>query len=230
MSSYSSQYRVLKNETNPSLPSPYFLVLPTQFCLFGLCSMWQMWNKLWHCHGGRLFQHWSGFKSLPPFSPSFSLSYTQFRLLGLCSMWQMWNKAWHCHGGSLFQHWSGFFDCVSPPCYIIIISNIYYIFDIWLYSIPGSRCLMGSKQRSLWICTGLFGIDKRFLGSTSSRVEVLLFIVLPSPSQYLYGWRVSMSFVSSSRDKSFPRFQLLRFHSLIDLNVVCSYLFFRPTR
>ena len=168
---------------------------------------------------------------IPPSpSPHLLVFHTQFRLFGLCSMWQMWNKAWHCHGGSLFQHWSGFFDCVSPPCYIIIISNIYYIFDIWLYSIPGSRCLMGSKQCSLWICTGLFGIDKRFLGSTSSRVEVLLFIVLPSPSQYLYGWRVSMSFVSSSRDKSFPRFQLLCFYSLIDLNVVCSYLFFRPTR
>ena len=39
---------------------------------------------------------------------------------------------------------------------------------------------MGSKQCSLWICTGLFDIDKRNLGSTSSRVEVLSFNVLPS--------------------------------------------------
>ena len=34
MSSCSSQYRVLKNETNPSLPTPYLLVLLyTHFCL-----------------------------------------------------------------------------------------------------------------------------------------------------------------------------------------------------
>ena len=34
MSSYSSQYRVLKNETNPSLPTPSLLVLlHTLFCL-----------------------------------------------------------------------------------------------------------------------------------------------------------------------------------------------------
>ena len=154
---------------------------------------------------------------------------TQLHKYGLCSRWQLWNDAWHGRGGRLFRHW----PIVTRLCLPFLLYNHYikYIYLIYDYiTSPGSRCLMGSKQCSLWICTGLFGIDKRFLGSTSSRVEVLLFIVLPSPSQYLYWWRVSMSFVSSSRDKSFPRFQLLRFHSLIDLNVVCSYLFFRPTR
>ena len=51
---------------------------------------------------------------------------------------------------------------------------------------PGSRCLMGSKLCSLWICTGQHDIDKIDLGSASSRVEVFLFNILPSlPLWYL---------------------------------------------
>ena len=155
---------------------------------------------------------------------------TQLHKYGLCSRWQLWNDAWHGHGGRLFRHW----PVVTRLCLPFLLYNHYikYIYLIYAYiTSPGSRCLMGSKQCSLWICTGLFGIDKRDLGSTSSRVKVLLFIVLPSlsPYQYLSWWCVRISFVLFSRDASFPSFCLLCFHSLIDLYVICLSSF-RPTR
>ena len=150
---------------------------------------------------------------------------TQLDEYGLCSRWQLWNDAWHGHGGRLFRHW----PVVTQLCLPFLLYNHYikYIYLIYDYiTSPGSRCLMGSKQCSLWICTGLFDIGKRNLGSTSSRVEVLLLNVLPSfppffPSQHLYWWRVSISFGSCLRNGSFPPFHLLYFHSLIDLNVKC---------
>ena len=68
--------------------------------------------------------------------------------------------------------------CLPFLLYNHYIKYIYLIYDY--ITSPGSRCLMGSKQCSLWICTGLFDIGKRNVGSTSSRVKVLLFSVLPS--------------------------------------------------
>ena len=108
---------------------------------------------------------------------------TQLHKYGLCSRWQLWNDAWHGHGGRLFRHW----PVVTRLCLPFLLYNHYikYIYLIYDYiTSPGSRCLMGSKQCSLWICTGLFDIGKRNLGSTSSRVEVLLLNVLPSFSPF----------------------------------------------
>ena len=48
---------------NKSLP-PYSLSFSPfiyTFLSHDLCSRWQLWNKAWLCHGGRLFQHGSGF-------------------------------------------------------------------------------------------------------------------------------------------------------------------------
>ena len=48
------------------------------------------------------------------------------------------------------------------PGYMVLYNNIFILLYNTIITPPGSRCLMGSKQRSLWICTGLFGIDLKW--------------------------------------------------------------------